>query len=65
MATFLFSVFGLFMLYYAARGVVPRGWNPSDYSEVGKPMDRRMRILFLVAGVGFCGVGILLFYRTA
>jgi hypothetical protein len=63
-ATFLFSAGGLVFLYYGARGVFPPGyhdaWDPEDR---GKPMDKRRRMVFLVAGLVFWCVGVFIYFR--
>jgi hypothetical protein len=62
---FLFLASGLMFLYYGARGIFPRGyhdaWDPKDR---GKPMDKRRRIVFLVAGLAFCCAGVFLYFRA-
>jgi len=63
LATIFFLAGGLMIMLYAARGVFPHGYRDADPNDRGKPMDKRRQVLFLVAGMVFCCVGVFLYFR--
>jgi len=63
-ATIFFLAGGLMMLCHAARGDTPRRHHDvCDPNDRGKAMDRHGQVLFFVAGLLFCCVGVFLYFR--
>lgn len=57
MTTYIFLGAGIWCLYHAWRGIVPRS---GAKDEVGKPMRISTRLIFGIGGALLTGLGIVL-----
>lgn len=61
---YFFLFVTVWLLYYAGRGTVPASIGRHDRDrDVGSPMRRSTRVIFLVGGILIGGLTFLMFYK--